>query len=321
MMDLRRSEDDDARSVAAGHPAVSLPFRGRAESYQLLGVGRWEAARRLCEPRGLSPVRCRDEAWALVQLSLMKWKQSPVGPYWASFVGIAVGPDDRPPPRPRADRPPSGTAVLSAFLGAPRVLFAPTYVVADVAGAPPGSAARSHAFGVESLGITKSFADFTVTRAPGLSHVQVLEHRRGAGGRPLVSGYALTLSTRRGRSPGGLPRLPISPRLLLARGLVSQSLRALLEPEVKGAMLFAPPGGGPGTVVIGTRFASRPRLVDLSTDGRSCFSPIVIDRPAPANGLGTLLDELDFSPRVLMWDPDLAGTIVGPSPSIEHATR
>jgi hypothetical protein len=317
-MDLRRIEDVDARSVAAGPPPISLPFHGRAESYQLIGVGRWEAARRLCEARGLAPVRCGHDAWALVQLSLMKWKESPVGPYWASFMGIAVGPGDRrSTPRPRADRLPSGASVLSAFLRAPKVLFAPTYVVADVAGTPPGSAVRSRAFGVESLGIAKCYADFTVTRAPGLSHVQVLERRRGSDGRSLVSGYALTLSTRRGRSLGGIPRLPISPRLLMARGLVSQSVRALVEPEVKGALLFPPVGGGPGVVTIGTRFASRPRLVDLSADGRSCFSPIVIDRPAPAYGLGTLLDEIDFSPRVLLWDPELAGTIVGPSPTLE----
>jgi hypothetical protein len=64
---------------------------------------------------------------------------------------------------------------------------------------------------------------------------------------------------------------------------------------------------------------SRPRLVDLSTDARASFSAIVVDRPAPANALGALLDELDFNPRVLMWDPDLGGTIVGPAPSLAEA--
>ena len=76
---------------------------------------------------------------------------------------------------------------------------------------------------------------------------------------------------------------------------------------------------GSGRVYVGTRFASRPRLVDLSNDGRTSFSPIVMDRPAPADALGALLDEIDFCPRVLMWDPDLAGTIVGPAPSLAEA--
>jgi hypothetical protein len=64
---------------------------------------------------------------------------------------------------------------------------------------------------------------------------------------------------------------------------------------------------------------SRPRLVDLSADGRASFSPIVVDRPAPPNALGALLDEIEFTPRVLMWDRDLAGTIVGPAPSLAEA--
>jgi hypothetical protein len=317
-MHIGRLEEETSGATAARDPVVALPFRGRAESYQLLGVGRWEAARRLCEPRGLCPVRCGDEGWALVQLSLMKWKQSPVGPYWASFMGIAVGPE-APGPRTTSPRLPGGAAVLSAFLGAPKVLFAPAYVVGDVRGVPPGSASRSRAFGREALGIEKSPAAFTITRTLRASHVHVLERRPGPDGRLLTSGYALTLSNQPARLPLGLSRLPISPRLLMARGLVTESLRALVEPEVKGAFVFPSPAGSQGVVHVGTRFKSRPRLIDLSGDGRASFSPIVVDRPAPPNALGALLDEIDFSPRVLMWDPDLAGTIVGPAPSLQAA--
>lgn len=320
VMDIWRSDEEACRSLAAGHVAVGLPFRGRAESYQLLGVGRWEVARRLCEARGLSPVRCGEQAWALVQLSLMKWKQSPVGPYWASFVGISARNDDgEHPPNPRGERPPRGAAVLSQFLRAPKVLLVPTYVVGEVLGAPPGGANRSRQFGTDVLGIEKSTATFTVTKTPRQSHVHVLERRMQTDGRTILTGYTLTLSARRGRSSVPLPALPISPRLLLARGLVTESLRALVQPEVKGAFVFPAPDGGPRNVYIGTRFASRPRLFDLSNDARTSFSPIVMDRPAPASALGALLDELDFSPRVLMWDPDLAGTIVGPAPSLADA--
>jgi hypothetical protein len=327
-MDIWRSEDDTFGGSAA-RPAVTplplpspspLPFRGRAESYQLLGVGRLEVARRLCDPRGLSPIRCGDQAWALVQLSLMKWKQSPVGPYWASFVGIAVGTGDGGDGvRARGERPPGATAVLSAFLRSPKALLAPAYVVGDVAGTPPGGATRSSAFGTDVLGIEKWPATFTVRTTPRLTHLQVLQRRRRADGTAIVTGYALSLSVPRPRAGMTLPALPISPALLLTPGLVTGSLRAFVEPELRGAFVFPAPGGGDGTVYVGTRFTSRPRLLDLSSDRRTVLTPLVMDRPAPADALGVLLDDLDFCPRVLMWDPDLAGTIVGTAPSLADA--
>ncbi len=285
----------------------SLPFRGRAESFQFLGLGRMDAARRLCTSAEFVPVPFGDGARALVQVSLMRWKQSPVGPYIASFVGIAVKRDQPPVARKGSPRA-HGPAVLSAFLRTPRILFVPTYTVGDMPGGPPGCAEASRAFGRQALGMTKTHARFATTTSVGLRHVQALEERKDETGRKIVTGYAFSLSVQPGGSPA---KLPISPRLLLCRELFWQTGKSLLHGGVNGTFLVPAARDATQTVCIGTHFTTRPRLLDLASDTRASFTPLVLDRPAPIGALGTTLEALDFFPFVLAWDPDLQGSISG----------
>jgi hypothetical protein len=303
-----------ARTLLVGSPdavphrpeAFALPFRGRAESHQLLGLGRWTQARRLC-PAGFAPVAFGDGTRALVQVSLMRWKSSPVGAYCASFVGLVVRRAGELAASSSPARP-SGPAVLSAFLRAPKMLFVPAYGVGDVPGGPVGGAAASRAFGRAQLRMEKTHAQFSLHQGAGVHHLHVLEHRGAALGPYAVSGYSFSFSRRADRLSD---RLPVSPSLLGCGALLPEALRALLAGGVKGAFIVPNVAGGGRLAFIGTRFSSRPRLIDLTRDRRAAFAPLVLDRPAPADGLGAVLEALEFQPQVLMLDDDLDGTITG----------
>jgi hypothetical protein len=287
--------------------AFTLPFSGRAELFQLLGLGDIGHARALCAARDLAPVAF-DEAHALYQLSVMRWKQSPVGPYCSCFFGAVV--EQGQPGSVRRKRPfaPVARHVLSAFLAAPKALFVPVYAVADAPGGPAGTGERSRAFGREMLGIEKTEARFNLTAERGLTHLQVLEACAGAGGRAVLSGFSLTLSVGR----DGAVATAISPRLLLSRQLYWESAKAIWQRGIPGTF-FMPSAqdGGVETIPIGTHFETRPRLLDLASDPRARFTPLVLDRPLSPRCLGALLEAADFSPRVFLWDPDLAGSITG----------
>lgn len=285
-----------------------LPFRGRAESFQLFGVGRLSVAEQLCERRKLSPVAF-DRERALFQLSVMFWKQSPVGAYCASFAGPVVTEGSfRMAPAPRAAYLDSRT-LLTAFLRAPKALFVPLYAIADLPGAAAGGAVASRAFGQRALGIEKTSATFRVERTQRLTHLQVLEERTTETGKPLVSGFSLTVSAGRG---GAAVRSFISPNLLWSRELYWESAKAMWQGGTSGVLFMPNRNQVSETIPIGTEFITRPRLHDLAADSHAAFTPLVLDRPAPVTALGGLLEAADFSPLVLAWDLELRGTILGP---------
>lgn len=275
-----------------------LPFRGRAESFQLLGVGRLSIASQLCAERKLSPVGFGEEQ-ALFQLSIMRWKQCPVGPYCASFAGPVVTSSDAASTFTASRAATSGHALLSAFLRAPKALFVPVYTISD--------SPASRAFGHQVLGIHKTDARFNLKRTGELTHLQVMEERRTERGEARVSGFSFSVSA----GPRAAVRAALSPNLLLSRELYCETAKSWWRGGVRGVMHMPAHGRESDTVPIGTHFVTRPRLLDLATDARASFTPLVLDRPAFPNGLGALLEAAEFTPRILMWDPDLRGSILG----------
>ena len=140
-----------AHSAEVVAPPWALPFHGRARSYQLLGTGSLKAATALTHPFAFGPLAFDDQR-ALIQLSFMDWRETPVGPTCASFVGIVVGTTPPGQIQPERSRAPAAAAVLAAFVKAPRVLSAPTYVVGDAPDGPRGCGARSREYGRSGAG-------------------------------------------------------------------------------------------------------------------------------------------------------------------------
>jgi hypothetical protein len=300
---------------------LGLPFLGRMDSYQFLGLGRLDVAEALCDGRDFGPVAYGPEK-ALLQLSFMRWRTSSVGPYCSSFLGLTVAPRRRAarrsPLRPRPRRLPAAS-LLSAFLQAPPVLFVLAYVVGDAPGGPAGCGAASQQFGRQSLDMGKNAGQFLVADRDGIIHLQALESRRDPSGQTFVTGYSISLT---GAAPAlGRLGLPLSPSLLSCVPLMAtKAAKAMRTPgQQSGAILvdsLARPGS---TSHIATRFTTRPRLHDLTADRKAGFAPLILQRPAPADALGCLLERLAFEPVVALRDPEMSGAILGPVPRLEDA--
>ena len=89
-----------------------------------------------------------------------------------------------------------------------------------------------------------------------------------------------------------------------------EAIIELVSPTPRpGAVIMSNIDGGVPVRLL-TSFHTRLRLVNLCTDPRASFAPLVVDRPAPDHALGRLLEILQFVPSVLAWDPDVRGSIV-----------
>ena len=123
---------------------------------------------------------------------------------------------------------------------------------------------------------------------------------------PVTTGYSFTCSL---APPTGWLNVPL-PIQLLSRPLVREAIIELVRPAPRpGAVIMSNIDGG-APVRLLTSFNTGLRLVDLSSDHRASFAPLVLDRPAPDHALGRLLEVLQFVPSVLAWDPDVRGSIV-----------
>ena len=298
---------------------VPLPFLGRIDSYQLLGVGRLDVAQALCEGRPFGPVAFGPEQ-ALIQLSFMRWKSSSVGPYCSSFVGIAISPRQSRSavPRARVWRP-TPAKLLTAFLQVPPLLFVTNYTVGDVPGGAAGCGAASRQFGRQALDMNKTAGRFVVTEREEVTHLQALESRRDEAGQTFVTGYSVSLGATTPRL--GPLRLPLSPSLLpCLPSLASRAAQSLRTNGQQAGAILVDSINRPGaTSHIATRFTTRPRLHDLTADRKAAFAPLVLQRPAPASAFGCVLERLAFEPLVALRDPDMTGAILGPVPRLEDA--
>jgi len=302
-----------------GSVPVALPFLGRVDSYQFLGLGRLDVAQALCEGRPFEPV-AYGPGQALLQLSFMRWKTSSVGPYCSSFIGVTVAPRNPASRRARAPWPlPVAARVLNAFLQAPPVLFVAAYATGDAPGGPAGCGVASQRFGWQSLDMHKTPARFAVTERDGVTHLQALESRRDDAGATFVTGYSISLGAPAPRV--GRLQLPLSPTLIPCLPLLAAraAQTARTRGQQAGAILVDARSRPGATSHIATRFTTRPRLHDLTADRKAGFAPLVLQRPAPAQALGRVLERLAFEPIVALRDPDMAGAILGPVPRLEDA--
>ena len=312
--------------AAISHAPIALPFAGSMDSYQFLGLGRLDVAQSMCAARAFQPVACGPDK-ALIQLSFLHWKSSPVGPYCSSFAGLVVAPratDAAPAPhrwRAQERRPrlplPRAARVLLAFLQSPPRLFVPTYVVGDAPGGPSGCGAASQRFGWKSLDMHKQPGRFVLARRDGVTHLQALESQRDDSGRTFVTGYSLSL--RAPASGGARFQLPLSPSLLpCVPALAAKATRAARTQGAQAGAILVDALSRPGaTSHIATRFTTRPRMHDLTADSQAAFAPLALQRPAPATTLGAILERLAFEPLVALCDPGMTGSILGPIPRLE----
>jgi hypothetical protein len=288
----------------------ALPFHGKARSCQLLGLGSWAAAAALPHPVGFRPLAFAGHA--LVQLAFFDWRESPVGPYCASYAGIVLANAAGNPGRRRETqtsprRAPDAAAVLAAFAGAPPVLSIPTYVVGDAPDGPRGCGAHSKEYGRAVLGMDKSDGRFAFSAEGETLRLQCLEETTSSDERTTTTGYSFTCTIPRRRHALDLP---VPPRLMTAP-LLRQAMSTVLHGGEQAGGLFVPDvSRRDEAVLLTTRYTSRPRVVDLSADPKACFAPLVLDRPAPERALGRILENLQFAPLVLAWDAELRGSIV-----------
>jgi hypothetical protein len=309
----RQSTDPKSAEAWADEPSVAetgwaLPFHGRARACQLIGVGSLAAARSFDHPPGFTPVAVGNGDHALMELSFFEWRESPVGPFCSSHLGLFLS----AAPRGQTaftNRAPTAARVLAAALAVPSVLSVLSCVVGDAPHESNGSGLRARAYGRALLRMAPTHGQFAFRIRKDMLHLLCHETLDPEDSRKVVSGYSFSCPT-----PALKRRfLHVSPSLLtpmLLRGAASRRLRG----ADRSSPLFVP-GRLPGenTVLFSTRSAGRQQFLDLTRAGRAAFAPLVHHRPAPERALGRLLETLDFVPSLLAWTPAFEGRVLASS--------